>query len=254
MDLKAYFERLGYLDRLEANMQTLFAIQRAHLYSVPFENLDIHLGREIHLDLPRLYKKIVVDRRGGYCFELNGLLAIMLTQVGFKVTQLSASSANADGTYKAEFEHLALMVGSANQPGPDWLVDVGWGDGPLEPLALENDIEQERAGRVYRLRQEEGNFLLGKWFKHYRFDLTPHELREFEGMNRYFQTSPDTMFTQKRLCTLFQPGGRSTLSDLRLIITHNRGLRGSEEKEECELSSESEARQVLREMFGVRLS
>jgi N-hydroxyarylamine O-acetyltransferase len=259
IDTLAYLSRIGYSGPREPTSVVLRDLQRAHLLSVPFENLDIHLGRPIRLEIPHLFDKVVTRRRGGYCFELNGLFALLLEDLGFTVQRLSASSANDDGSYKAEFEHLALSVQAPEDPSASWMVDVGWGDGPFEPLLLEEDSEQERYGRVYRLHPGDGFLVLeealsgGEWLKHYRFTLTPHRLEEFAGMNRYMQTSPDTIFTQKRLCTLFQPAGRVTLSDLRLISTRNHGLRGAEEKEERLLSSETEARQALQEWFGVDL-
>jgi N-hydroxyarylamine O-acetyltransferase len=255
----AYLERIGFAGQPEPDPESLFALQRAHLLTAPFENQDIQLGRLIRLDPASLFEKIVNHRRGGYCFELNGLFALLLESIGFQVARLSASSANDDGTYKAEFEHLALTVRCPRPAGSAWLVDVGWGDGPFEPLRLEESITQERGGRVYRLNPEDQFLVLeellttGGWLKHYRFDLRPHELDEFSDMNRYLQTSPDSMFTQKSLCTLFRPNGRITLSDFRLIETHNHGLRGSEEKTEQTLAGETERLRVLRELFGLRL-
>jgi N-hydroxyarylamine O-acetyltransferase len=238
IDMSATLSRIGFSAKAEPTSAVLFALQRSHLMTVPFENLDIHLGRPIRLDTSALFTKIVSNRRGGYCFELNGLLALLLEMIGFRVKRLSAASANDDGSYKAPFEHLALCCLAADRGETAWLVDVGWGDGPVEPLRIEAWSEQERGGRLYRLRPEDVFFVLeektaaGEWIKHYRFGLAAHKLDEFEGMNQYLQTSPVSMFTQKRLCALFRPNGRVTLSDLRLIETRNRGLRGSEEKTE----------------------
>jgi N-hydroxyarylamine O-acetyltransferase len=259
LDVPAYLSRIEYSGPLTPDGATLSALQRAHLHNVPFENLDIHLGRPIVLDPQHLFDKIVRRKRGGYCFELNGLFAMLLEAVGFKVLRLAASSANDDGTYLPEFEHLALQVHAADDPENPWLVDVGWGDGPVEPLRLAETGEQEQDGRVYRLRPESFYLVLeekltgGEWLKHYRFNRISHILDEFAPMNQYMQTSPDSLFTRKRLCTLFQPGGRITLSDRRLIHTRAGGLRGSEEKDERLLADEEEAREVLRARFGIIL-
>jgi N-hydroxyarylamine O-acetyltransferase len=259
IDVPAYLSRIGYKGPVDSTAATLSALQRAHLLAVPFENLDIALGRPIHLETSHLFHKIVTRRRGGYCFEVNGLFALLLEHLGFHVLRLSASSANDDGTYLAEFEHLALQVHAVDDPETAWLVDVGWGDGPIEPLRLLEPGEQERGGRIYHLRWETCFLVLeekqagGEWLKHYRFNLAAHELNDFEAMNQYMQTSPESLFTKKRLCTLFRLDGRITLSDLRWIVTHNHGLRGREEKEERSLSGEDEVRQILRDEFGIDL-
>lgn len=135
---------------MEPTAAVLRNLRRTHLLSAPFENLDIHLGRPIWLDPAHLYEKTVSRRRGGYCFELNGLFALLLEAVGFQVLRLSASSVSDDGAYLADFEHLALQVQSVDDPETAWLVDVGWGDGPSEPLRLLEMDAQERDGRVFR--------------------------------------------------------------------------------------------------------
>jgi N-hydroxyarylamine O-acetyltransferase len=100
------------------------------MFNVPFENLDISVGRYIKLDLPSLFQKIVHERRGGYCYELNGLFAALLRTLGFRVDQLSAGVAGPDGKFGPEFDHLTLLVGA----GDSWLADVGFGDSFLAPL------------------------------------------------------------------------------------------------------------------------
>jgi N-hydroxyarylamine O-acetyltransferase len=260
IDAPAYLSRMGYHGPADPTANTLRALQRAHLLAVPFENLDIPLGRAIRLDTPHLFDKIVTRRRGGYCFEVNGLFALLLESLGFQVVRLSASSANDDGTYLAEFEHLALQVHSVDDPETAWLVDVGWGDGPIEPLRLLEAGEQQRGQRIYRLHADSSFLVLeeklagGEWLKHYRFNLAAHELDEFEAMNQFMQTSPESPFTNKRLCTLFRPDGRITVSDMRWIVTRNHGLRGGETKEERLLEGEAEVSQVLHDEFGIDLA
>jgi N-hydroxyarylamine O-acetyltransferase len=259
IDLPAYLSRIGLRGDLAPTVANLCALQRAHLLSVPFENLDVHLGRPIVLGIPHLFEKIVLYRRGGYCFELNGLLALLLEALGYRVLRLSASSANDDGTYTPAFDHLVLQVLAPEDPDTPWLVDVGWGDGPVEPLRLLDMGEQQRDGRVYRLCPDTDFLILeeklagGTWLKHYRFNLVAHDLDEFAAMNQYMQSSPDSPFTKKRLCSLLRPGGRITLTGQNLILTHHHGLRGSDVKEERLLSGEEEVRDVLHDEFGIVL-
>ncbi len=257
MDVSAYLNRIHYSGPREPTAAVLRALQRAHLFSVPFENLDIHLGCPVVLEEAALFDKIVNRRRGGFCYELNGLFACLLESLGYRVLRLSASSANDDGSYASEFGHLILQVHVPDDPETAWLVDVGWGDGPLEPLRMLEMGPQRQGGRVFRFQPDTCYLVLeertadGRWLKHYRFNLVPHSLDEFAGMCHYHQTSPESMFTQKRLATLYLPDGRVTLSGLRLIYTRGNGACGSNPKEERELSNEEEACQVLREIFGI---
>src|SRR5271166_3399320 len=121
------------------------------MLAVPFENLDIHLGRPILCDEAAFLHKIINERRGGFCYELNGAFAALLGALGFRVTLLSARVAGADGSYGLEFDHLALRVDLPTTPGETWLADVGFGDSFIDPLLLEPNLEQSQIDRVYRL-------------------------------------------------------------------------------------------------------
>ncbi|HJZ46080.1 MAG TPA: arylamine N-acetyltransferase [Roseiflexaceae bacterium] len=110
MDVRAYLRRIGYNGTVAPTTATLRELHRAHLLAVPFENLDIHLGRPITLDQDALFDKVVTRRRGGFCYELNGLFAALLRAIGFQVTLLSAGVARAEGGFGPEFDHLTLLV------------------------------------------------------------------------------------------------------------------------------------------------
>jgi len=253
MDVQAYLRRIRYTEPLipgvdRPGIDLLGSLHRAHLFTVPFENLDISLGRAILCDEGRILHKIVNEHRGGFCYELNGAFAALLRVLGFRVTLLSGRVARAAGGYSPEFDHLTLRV-DLEEP---WLADVGFGEGFLEPLRLEPSIEQPQNGRIFRLTPIEGAFDLevmveGKWRKEYAFALVPRELSEFAGMCRYHQTSPESHFTRQRICSLATPEGRITLSDEKLIET-----RGGSRQERL-LSGDQEWRTKLRELFGVVL-
>ncbi|PYX27428.1 MAG: acetyltransferase [Acidobacteria bacterium] len=218
------------------------------MFAVPFENLDISLGRNIICDENRFLRKIVEEKRGGFCYEMNGAFAALLRALGFKVTLLSARVSNADGSEGPEFDHLALRV-DLDEP---WLVDVGFGDSFIEPLVLEPDLDQKQFGKGYRLISTGGGLCLesnanAAWKKEYLFTLQPRDLSEFETMCHYHQTSPDSPFTRKRVCSVATPAGRITVSGDRLIETCD-GVR-----QERRLTDE-ERIAVLRERFGVSLS
>lgn len=247
MDVRAYLDRIDYHGPLNPTADVLRDLQRAHMYSVPFENLDIHVPREIVCDEERFIHKVVNERRGGFCYELNGAFAALLRALGFRVTLLSARVPCADGSDGPEFDHLTLRV-DLDEP---WLADVGFGDSFLAPLRLEPGLEQPQAERVYRvvsaadvLRCEVNDG--SEWKLEYLFTLKPRQLSEFAAMCRYHQTSPESPFTRKRVCSRATPDGRITLSNGKLIETRNG------ERQERVLSDE-EWTAKLRELFGVIL-
>ncbi|MFI5274350.1 MAG: arylamine N-acetyltransferase [Ktedonobacterales bacterium] len=260
LDPHAYLERIHcstVVDRrsLEPSLSLLRDLHLAHLLAVPFENLSIHYSEPITLRDAALYDKIVRRRRGGFCYELNGLFAWLLRQLGFTVTLLSAGVAQANGGFSPEFDHMTLLVHHLDDA--DWLADVGFGDSFRQPLRLQPDVEQDGAdGRRYRLRfgTADGSWLMQQygessgWESQYRFVLQPHVMADFADRCHFHQTSPDSHFAQQRVCSLALPDGRITLSDRRLITTLH-GVR-----DERELASEDEYRDVLDERFGVILS
>ena len=262
---KDYLERIHFpasmdTDSLEPSLQTLQALHLAHLLSVPFENLSIHYDQPIILQVEALFNKIVNRRRGGFCYELNGLFAELLRHLGFQVTLLSAGVAHQLGGFGPEFDHMTLLIHQLS--GADWLADVGFGDSFLQPLRFEAELEQKDIdGRKYRLHREHAESTENSqhiywtlqqrnadtWESQYRFMLQPHTLVDYTEMCHYQQTSPQSHFTQQRICSLATPTGRITLSDLRLITTTYG------EKEEQILQSEEEYREVLAERFGIIL-
>ena len=245
----AYLARIGYSGSLAPTAATLRDLHRAHMLSVPFENLDIALGRKIVCDEARFVGKIVKQRRGGFCYELNGAFAVLLRALGFQVTLLSARVSREDGSESPEFDHLALRV-DLDEP---WLADVGFGDSFLAPLHLQGEIEQPQAGWIYRIIEQKGSLYMersepqGPWRRQYSFTLTPRRLEEFSPTCLYHQTSPESPFTHKSLCSMATPLGRITIADRKLVIT-----RGGK-KEESQLVSEQAWLAALQEHFGIVL-
>src|SRR5712691_1982485 len=150
MNVAAYLGRIGYKGKVSPTVETLRGLHRAHLLSVPFENLDISLGRQILCDEGAFVRKIVERHRGGFCYEINGAFASLLRSIGFKVTLLSARVPKKDGSDGPEFDHLALRV-DLDEP---WLADVGFGDSFLDPLRLGTSAEQKQDGGVFRITTE----------------------------------------------------------------------------------------------------
>jgi N-hydroxyarylamine O-acetyltransferase len=246
----AYLERIGYQGPLTPAAETLRRLQVAHLLSVPFENLSIHSGEPIQLDDAALFEKIVVRRRGGFCYELNGLFAALLRALGFDVVMLSAGVWGSAGEFSPEFDHMALQV----TLGERWLVDVGFGDSFREPLRLQTREEQAEGRLAYRIDANGDDRLIltrrdedGEWKAQYRFSLQPHVYADYAEMCRYHQTSPSSHFMQRRVCSLATPDGRVTLSGMRLITTRN------DEREERELANDRDYAEALRQHFGIVL-
>lgn len=251
MNLRAYLRRIGVTGPFRADLRTLKRLHRQHLFTVPFENLNIHIGEPGSIDLVALYDKIVRRRRGGFCYELNGLFAELLQRLGYRVTLLSAGVAKDSGGFGPEYDHLLLLVELDRR----WMVDVGFGENFKSPLDLDAAGPQVQGSKAYRiLRRDEFHLLqersgAGRWKDSYRFTLAPRELAEFEAMCRWHQTSPDSHFTHNRVCSLATPLGRKTLTGMKLIETGRNGARRVRG-----VANDAEYRQLLREQFGVRLS
>lgn len=244
--IDAYLARIGYDGPREPTLATLRAIHERHMLSVPFENLDIHWKRPIVTDPARFIEKIVGERRGGFCYELNGAFAALLRELGFDVTMLSARVVTSTGDYGPPFDHMALMV--RFEDGSRWLADVGFGDSFVLPLDLDERGEQHDPAGTFRIA-EGGEWQMqqlreGAWSTEYLFTLDPHELSDYAPMCDWQQTSPESSFTKKRVCSVATPDGRITLTADKLIVTTG-GVR-----EERDVAAE-EWEGVLRERFGI---
>ena len=132
MDIDLYLKRINYKGPLIPSIESLRKLQLSHLFYVPFENLSIHSNEPIILQYKLLYDKIVLKRRGGFCYELNGLFSYLLQQLGYEVEILSAGVAEVNNNFGPDFDHMCLMVSLEDI----WLVDVGFGDSFREPLLL----------------------------------------------------------------------------------------------------------------------
>jgi N-hydroxyarylamine O-acetyltransferase len=251
LNINAYLERINYHGSIAPRPETLRQLQRSHLLTVPFENLSIHAHEPITLQDEALFTKIVENRRGGFCYEANGLFAALLRALGFNVAMLSAEVANAAGEFGPKFDHMTLLVSLAER----WLVDVGFGDSFLEPLLLDEPGEQLQGHRAYRLVSDGKVFTLlqreaqEEWKAQYRFTLQSYSYADYAEMCRHHQTSPESHFTQARLCSRATEEGRITLSGMHLITTSTNS--GPQTRQERTLTNEAEYAAILRDHFGV---
>ena len=243
----AYLARLGLSRPERPDPAGLRALHAAHLERVPFENLSIHLGEPLSLEPDALAEKILGRGRGGFCYELNGMFAELLTALGYQVTRQAARVCH-DGRFGPPLDHLVLGVGCPGDP-VTWLADVGFGGHSLYPLSLEYGREQADPGGVFRLeRASHGDVdVLRDGVLQYRVESHPRALDEFEPLCWYQQTSPRSNFTQSLVCTIQTERGRITLSEDRLIRTED-GTR-----QETPLAGDAAILEAYRAYFGIEL-
>ena len=253
MNIPLYLARIQYFKLIKPDAQTLKELQRAHMLNVPFENLDIGLKRSIQLSKEALWNKIIVQKRGGFCYELNGLFAGLLKEIGFDVTYLNARVYNHEGNLGIDFDHLALLVQVPDQPGR-WLVDVGFGDSFNEPLSFEKAGEQVQGLRSYRLEETAGGYIAwqknydGSWERQYFFDLMPRNFPiDYEAACLYHQTSPRSSFTRGSIVSKATADGRVSLEEGRLIVTKNG------QRSERLVETQDGYRALLKQYFDVTL-
>ncbi len=242
-------ERIGLGEaELAPDEESLRMLQRSHLLAVPFENLDIHWKRPIVLDTDRFYDKIVGEKRGGFCYELNGLFNELLITIGFETRLVSARVFNGT-THGPEFDHAAIIVKIDDE---EYLADVGFGDFTAEPLHFVLDQEQKDASGNFVLRKFDDEYFEvakrddGKLKSEYIFKDFPRELSEFAEMCEFQQYSPKSHFVKGKLCSQLMEKGRKTLTDHKFIVS----TKG--ERSEMEVESEEEFDGLLISAFGIQ--
>jgi len=243
MDLDAYLDRIGARRPAAADAAALRELHERHVATVPFENLDIHLGVPIELDEDRLVAK-VVGGRGGFCYELNGAFAALLRALGFEVTQLSAAVHGPSGL-GPPFDHMTLRV-DLDQP---WLADVGFGRQSVHPLRLGSRADQVDPAGTFRLVERDGGDLdvLRDGEPTYRVELRPRRLADFAPTCWWQQTWPSSHFRTGPFASLQTPTGQVTVAGRTLIRTEG-GTRT-----ETALGSDAEVLAAYREHLGIVL-
>ena len=251
IDLSAYLARTGYRGPLTPTRDTLVALHRAQAYSIPFENLDIHLGRPISLDAASLSRKLLAERRGGYCYELNGLFGQVLRQLGFAVTNLVGRNLIAGHPLRPR-AHQLLLVEVEGQP---WVADLGFGGNTLlEPIPLLAGPEHRMGFDTYRLQAApRHNYHLqllmdGQWQTLYAFTLDEAQPSDYRMMSYFYSNSPDSPFRQQRICARATPEYRATLVDRELKIRRPHGPATV-----TVLADDAAYAAALDEYFGIRL-
>jgi len=250
--LEKYFARVNYGGPREPSLAVLRELQHRHTHTIVFENLDVLLGRGIRLDTGALAEKLVEGRRGGYCYEQNGLFQRVLTALGFAVTPLAARVRwQVPDTVETGRTHMLLKVDLADGP---YIVDVGFGGvNPTAPFALIEGVEQPTSLDTYRIVPWVGGYaleaLLGeRWGTLYRFTLEPNPPPDQEISNWFVSTAPTSRFVLN--LTLALPAGdrRYTLFNDRFTIRHRDGR-----VEERTLDGADDLAVTMRRYFGLDL-
>lgn len=250
MNLDAYLARIDYHGRRCVNHGVLVDLHEAHCAAIPFENLDVLLGKPILLDSVSLFNKLVVARRGGYCFEQNELFAQALEALGFKVTRLAAR-VRYRATQVLPRTHMVLRV---DVDRDHWLADVGFGgEGPLHPIRLHEGQIDRQGAWTYRLVRDHGLWVLR--LQHgagpldlYAFDETPQLPADYEMANWYTCTHPSSIFLRSLTVQRSTHAERLILRNFEFTI--DRGFA----PETYRLAGEQELWPLLRERFGIALS
>ncbi|XP_015729623.1 arylamine N-acetyltransferase, liver isozyme [Coturnix japonica] len=226
MNIQEYFSRISFDgSHKDADLQTLTAIFQHHIQAIPFENLSMHCGETIDLDLQSTYNKIVKKKRGGWCMETNYLLFWALQEMGYDVCILGGKSYDpAKKAYIDQINHILLKVVIK---GSSYIVDAGFGGGPYQtwlPMLLISGKDQPQIPGIFRFTEDNGIWYLekvkrkhyvpegsvpltdtpemGNIRKLYSFTLEPKHIDDFQELNTYLQVCPDTILQKKSICSL----------------------------------------------------
>lgn len=249
LDAQRYLSRINYTGKLSVDLDCLSALHRCHVMSVPFEATAIHFGQPIKLELDHIFDKVVLRRRGGFCYELNYLFSCLLRQIGFSTTIVSGEVYN-EGSYGPPFDHLAIIVDLDGL----WLLDVGFGSLFFEPIRIRPGVVQPDRDNDYMLKKTgPGAFCLlaaSKGTKDfspkYRFELQPRLIENFAAQCQYKQEAPTSHFVQNLICTLPTEKGRKTVKNNVLKVRHEGKIT------EQIIMNEADLLAILSEHFGFK--
>ncbi len=252
-ELEAYFARVGHHGSREPVVETLAALQLAHVGTIPFESLDPFLGRGVAIDPPALVKKLVHGSRGGYCFEQNGLFLQVLTALGFRATPLAARVRwmAPDDAPPSPLSHMLLFVHLAEG---DVFCDVGFGSqSPTAPLRFEPGLEQETPHGRYRVVGKDGVYgvearLPDRWALMYLFRVEPQSPRDYEVFNWFTATHPQSRFVNNLVAARVVGASRLALLNREFTIHHADGR-----TERTAIETPEALHHILSRDFGIRI-
>lgn len=252
MDIAPYLKRIGFTATPKPDQPTLEALQWQHLFHVPFEDIDVHYRISIKLDEASVFNKVVANNRGGYCYELNSLFAILLTTIGFDVCLLSARVRRGN-TFGEEYDHMAILV---SIDGEQWLTDVGFGHFSLKPLLLKENLVQNDGRDDYRivahgtidgasyLAVERYKPSLKQFVAEYIFTLNKKAVADFIEKNEWQQLHPESHFVQNFICSKPTHTGRISIINHHFIHT-------DQSSKVQRVVNDDERKELLQSLFGI---
>lgn len=245
-----YLDRIQYSGELTGDLKTLQALHQAHLLTVPFEDLDIHLGKPLRLNQQSLLEKVIIANRGGFCYELNHLFGILLREIGFQVEFIAAQVFGEEGPLGDYFDHMALKINDK------WLADVGFGGGSfLSPLLIHSKLPQQDQAGAFHIKQFNHGRYQVRWTHTledvtkplYNFDLDAQDISDFEKECHRKQINPHSHFVKNKICTMATHQGRKTL----LNDTFTERVYG--EKQTTHIPDRVTEREILRKHFNINI-
>lgn len=245
--INEYLKVIKYEGVINKNIETLREIHRQHLINIPFENLNIMNKIPLELNLESLGNKIIKERRGGLCYELNGLFLQLLREIGFDAHYLGAQVSE----YGNEYDHVLLMV---KLDGENWLLDVGFGDNFLYPIKLIlNEPQKDIKGyyKIVKSNDEQYDLVKSKdnkiYNKQYTFTLKERNLEEFKDRCKWFETSEMSRFNKYKLCAKETEDGRISLKDYRLLTIDGENI------VEKPINDDIEFKLNLKKLFNIEI-
>lgn len=249
MNIESYLHRIKYTDPIYTDNHTLINLHQHHIYSVPFENLDIYYKRIFTIEPEHLFKKVIKNNRGGFCYELNLLFVQLLKTLGFQARIISASIFDDFGNAGPEFDHMAVYV-YTDRP---FLADVGYGDLFIRPLEIKEGSQYDGSNFFKLEKMKENEYLVymsddGKSYKlKYSFHTEEVSANSFEKICLDKQVNPNSYFVKNLICTKPTNSGRITIFNNRLIEKSNN------EKMEVQIENDDQLRSALEIKFGIKI-
>jgi N-hydroxyarylamine O-acetyltransferase len=247
VDFIAYLERIVYTGIINVTDEVLMRLHKKHVYQIPFENLDVYYKRIFNLDIGNVYEKVINDKRGGFCYELNLLFNWLLTQIGFTSRIIASRIFNEDGTVGPEFDHMSIYV----KTGKEYLLDVGYGDLFVTPIEMSGGMQFD--GRNY--------FRIDRWNKNeyvismstdglsfsrkYTFSLDVVDIKDFDSICIDKQINPTSFFVKNVVCTKPTENGRVTIFNNKFVE------KDGESRMEQVIQSDEHLTRCLKDKFGI---
>ncbi|KAJ8249022.1 hypothetical protein GJAV_G00230340, partial [Gymnothorax javanicus] len=275
MNLESYFKRIGFNGPFDkADLETLTNVHQRHVLSIPFENLSIHCGEWITTDLESVYTKIVKDNRGGWCCENNQLFSWVLKEMGYDCTTLGSRVFD---RYKNEFDSMeAHLINMVRIDGKAYIADVSYGmSGQIrQPVELVSEKDQPQLAGIFRLVEKSGVWILEKTSRRlfipnekfsnsslinkslniplYCFTLTPRNIDHFQDTSEFLQTSPESLFTNKSICSLqTETGFKGLVGSIYSEVTYS--YQDGVDLIDMKVLADDEIDKIVKETFSLSL-